>query len=254
MRSEAQFLAGPAGVAEPRIRHVLWVDDAAASPARTRAVALELSRRHEARLSRVAVGGAGTERASLDAILAGSASVDLIVMGDGGCPPGSRVGRADRVLRRAGCAVLLVRSGLGHPLRILCPIEFSEVSLASLGWAAALARAAGVGLVLVHVFEWFPDEPRDQDSLLVTELHTDLAVGAREGMRKLGRQVGVEVEALVATGSPHRQILRVSRARAIDLIVLGAHARRGVDRQLPGGTMCHVLRQAECSVLSVLPP
>ena len=253
MRSAAEPVAGASGRAELRIGRVVWLDDGSAASPRALAAALELSRPHHARLSRIGVAGPAGAGADLDAILARSAGADLIVMGDAGPSAAGLAGLAGAVLRQARCPVLLVRGGLRRPPRILCPIEFSDASRASLAWAAALARAAGVGLVLVHVFEWFPDEPRDQDALLVPEFHTDLAASARDAMRRLGREAGVEAELVVATGAPHRQILRVARGRGIDLIVLGAHGRRGVDRQLPGGTTSHVLRQADCSVLSVRP-
>jgi nucleotide-binding universal stress UspA family protein len=141
--------------------------------------------------------------------------------------------------------------------RILCPIDFSEPCLKALGYAIELTRQSGGQLTLLHIVEWFPEEQARLDlPLVVPEYHLDLTQETRERMRRavpLDALQGCDHEELVATGRPYRAILRVCRERQADLIVLGIHGRRAIDRVLAGTTVCHVIREAGCPILAVRP-
>ena len=58
-------------------------------------------------------------------------------------------------------------------------------------------------------------------------------------------------EAVVAAGSAAGEILALARARAVDLIVLGASGTGALQRLLFGSTVLAVVRQAACPVLVV---
>src|SRR3954451_18521391 len=81
-----------------------------------------------------------------------------------GVPPLMLGSVAEKVLRRASCGVMMVpphasRLSAQTFSRILCPIDFSDPSLAAFGSAASLARAASAALTLVHVIEWPWQDP-----------------------------------------------------------------------------------------------
>ena len=60
---------------------------------------------------------------------------------------------------------------------------------------------------------------------------------------------------VVRIGTPWTEIVHAAKAASADLIVMGLHAGRGaVDRMLFGSTTQHVLRHAECPVLTVATP
>jgi nucleotide-binding universal stress UspA family protein len=188
---------------------------------------------------------------------------DLVVMGTRGARAagGWRMGSVTaRVIGRASCPVLSVpeppRSArrIDEIRRILCPMDFSEPGALGLEYARSLARAFRARLLLLHVLEWFPDESPLVDSYCVGEFQLDLASEARLRMEDLARVHACEHEEYVSTGLPHVKVLRLAQERKVDLIVLGVHGRREIDRLLPGSTVTHVLRQAHCPVLAVCPP
>lgn len=194
---------------------------------------------------------------------------DLVVLGTRGLTgrEGWSVGSVTgRLLPRSPCAVLAVPATTrveAEPVatpfaRILCPIDFSEPSGWALVHALYLARASQARLTLLHIVEWLPEEGCGEGvPLRIPEIHLDLTQESRDRMRRFapaGAFAGCDHEELVATGHPHRAILRVCRERDVDLIVLGSHVRRAVDKALAGGTLTHIVREAGCPILSVGAP
>ncbi|WP_372613401.1 universal stress protein, partial [Halomonas sp.] len=53
------------------------------------------------------------------------------------------------------------------------------------------------------------------------------------------------------TGSPYAEIIREAHERDVDMIILGAHRKRGQPDLVAGTTLARVLRSAPCPVLSV---
>jgi universal stress protein A len=245
----------------PRLSRVAWVRDADRSAGWAFELSRGIGRMSGATLVEVSLAAAAADpegrRDAVRAALA-RAAADLVVLGDLGPRRGEgTLGALTAVvLREAACPVAVARGPVDgeHPFtRILCPHEFSDPSALGLDWAAALARGAGAGLILLHVLERFPDEPWTLGAGCITEDHADLGEAAVERLRQTLRAAGGVAEVVVAAGRPYRQILRVAHERRADLIVLGAHCRRWLDRVMCGGTCYHVLRHAECAVLAVRP-
>ncbi|HRI93084.1 MAG TPA: universal stress protein, partial [Accumulibacter sp.] len=55
-------------------------------------------------------------------------------------------------------------------------------------------------------------------------------------------------------GSPRHQVLRVTRAKRADLLVLGTRGRGGLSFAFLGSVAGDVLRESPCDVLLVPPP
>ena len=67
--------------------------------------------------------------------------------------------------------------------------------------------------------------------------------------------IGLErIAVYVVPGDPPRQIAALASALDADLIVLGTHGRKGVQRLLLGSVAEGVLRHADCNVFVVRPP
>jgi nucleotide-binding universal stress UspA family protein len=188
---------------------------------------------------------------------------DLVVMGTHGQRGGHdwALGSVtERVLRRTACPVLMTASGGAHgfawrtPLRrILCPSDLSEASQRAFEYGALLAGAFSAAITPLHVLEWFPGRG-DVPHLNVPEYHMDLSQDARDALLRSipgSARPFCGGEAVVALGRPHREILRVAVERDVDLIVLGVHDQRALDRTLCGSTVCHVVRETCCPVLAV---
>jgi nucleotide-binding universal stress UspA family protein len=187
---------------------------------------------------------------------------DLLVMETQGHRPtrGWALGSVtEKVLRDAPCPVLAVprpsAEGPQPPARfsrILCSIDLSQGSRLAMAWALALQHAFSAELLLVHSLEWFPAEGRDLGRCSVPEYGLDLTQAAHEQLRR-ALPHGASAKTIVTSGQPHREILRLAREHAVDLIVLGVHSRRALDHTLPGSTVAHVLREAMAPVLAVRP-
>jgi len=78
---------------------------------------------------------------------------------------------------------------------------------------------------------------------------------SREKMEGLARELAeewqVEVEPVVLVGEPFDMILEKAEEEGADLIVVGSHGKKGIERLLLGSVSEKVARKAKCSVLVV---
>jgi nucleotide-binding universal stress UspA family protein len=74
---------------------------------------------------------------------------------------------------------------------------------------------------------------------------------AVEWVATAARDAGVDVETAVREGSPPAEIVADAEAAGADLIVMGTHGRRGIDRYLLGSVTERVVRTAAVPVLTV---
>ncbi len=141
--------------------------------------------------------------------------------------------------------------------RILVPTDFSDTSDAALAYAKTLAGQLGASLHLLHVFadpyavatyspEVYAPLPPDVRERTLEDIETRLQerLDPTEQRRFRGTTE-------VVTGLTAKQIVRYAAAHDIDLIVMGTHGRRGVAHLLLGSVAEHVVRTAECPVLTV---
>jgi nucleotide-binding universal stress UspA family protein len=139
---------------------------------------------------------------------------------------------------------------------ILHPTDFSVASRPAFESAVAMARATGRELLLLHVVGPVVQIPDVYVAAAASYAAWQSAVHAgirRQMDRLLARALtaGVRATALFVTGLPHEAIVRVARARRVDVIVMGTHGRTGIGRVFLGSVAARVLAQAPCPVLSV---
>jgi len=195
--------------------------------------------------------------------------IDLIVMGTHGLRGFDRwfIGSvAQRVMRQAACPVLTVPLRKDESLnreppvlgQILCPVDLSKHSVATLELAVAVARASNAGLTVLHVMEGAPhrDEPPSGSLPFWDELRRHVEALSRGISEKLepGEIADVHgIERLVIQGRAYEEILKTALERRVDLIVMGVHGRKGIGLPFFGSTTQHVVQHAECPVLTVRP-
>lgn len=193
-------------------------------------------------------------------------AADLIVMGTHGLSGFERMmlgSVAEKVLFKAACPVMTVPPAAVTEAkipytRLLCPVDFSESSMAAFRLACSLAKEANASLTILHIFEW----PSPEEELLVERFD------APEFRRVLEEEPHRRLDALltddittwcqpstkVAYGKPYRQILDVATDERTDLVVIGVSGRNPLDRMLFGSTTSHVVRRASCPVLTMRRP
>jgi nucleotide-binding universal stress UspA family protein len=142
--------------------------------------------------------------------------------------------------------------------RILCPTDFSECSAKAYDYAHSLARHYGAKLFVQHVTEQFVAPyhgyiPQNQ----IEELNAYESAEAQKKFRELAASAknGLDQEFVFQRWGPAADfILSFAEEQRIDLIVMGTHGRRGLDRLIIGSVLERVLRKARSPILAVRSP
>ena len=141
--------------------------------------------------------------------------------------------------------------------RILCPVDFSEFSETAYDYAHSLARHYEATLHVLHVVRSIALDPGLMASSIIENVYTHQAADAKSKIAKFAeKQAGdpVRSEITVQLGFAAASILSFAKERDTDLIVMGTHGRRGLDRLVMGSTTEQVLRKAHCPVLAIRKP
>ncbi len=142
--------------------------------------------------------------------------------------------------------------------RILCPFDFSEFSVRAYDYAQSLARHYHAKLYLQHVVDFtLPSYAYYADARYIADYFEWFRNDARshlEGFVKRPGACGAPPECVLDQGVPTNSILSFAEERRVNLIVMGSHGRKGVDRVTLGSVTEKVLRKASCSVLVVRRP
>lgn len=136
--------------------------------------------------------------------------------------------------------------------QILVPTDLSEISANALNYAKAIAKRHASRIVLLHVGQpvrhiaipqggWVEEQVKErveeEASALVAEL----------------RGEGYKVNAVTRYGQIVHEILALAKSDDADLIVVGTHGRRGIDRLLCGSEAEALIYHSDRPVLTVGP-
>jgi len=230
---------------------------------RRRKLAAQLARLGAgAEVARTSVVRGEAYRALLDA--AQVCEADLVVVG--AARSGGTFGRllgstADHLLRKAAWPLLVVRGELVlPPARVLAPVDFEPLAVDALLCGLRLLRQTGGGapakLTALHVLDLGARPARRHRQVSPAELDAaeDAAQAAMASVAAGCRALeSVAVEPALRYGDPSTQILAAAEETGADLLLMGTHSRRPLDRLLLGSVAAQVVRQARCSVLAVPP-
>jgi len=134
---------------------------------------------------------------------------------------------------------------------VLCPIDFSDNARGALRYAAAIAMHFHTPLTLLAV-----NDPLLEEAAALSAGPTHLTDDTRRELERFFShtferppQASADVLLEVVSGKPAPEILRVSRDRACDLIVMGSHGSTGFRKLFFGSTTERVLRETSVPVL-----
>ena len=136
--------------------------------------------------------------------------------------------------------------------KILFPTDFSACAEQAFSQAAYLAERYDAVLHVLHVAE--PSLVLPPLGLTEADIAADLHLPLPEALPKkqrggAGTLLNIEIPPL--EGSVARAILAYAAQEDVDLIVMGTHGRRAIDRLLLGSVAAKVVRLAECPVFTV---
>lgn len=132
---------------------------------------------------------------------------------------------------------------------ILLATDFSSCSDSALTYAAGIARRYGSTLSLVSVVPTVPYDLLPADPLRPLQV----AGEQMEALSTSEKLKGIQHKEYVEQGDVSTVLGDMVRQFDIDLIVLGTHGRRGIEKLLMGSVAEDVFRHAACPVMTVGP-
>lgn len=139
---------------------------------------------------------------------------------------------------------------------ILVPVDGSPTSLLAVSKAAELAKAFNSDVTAVYVIDPYPFTGVGADFaygqaqyLSAATAEADTALNA---VKQHMEQAGIPVNTLVGEGhSVHDGVMQAAKATEADLIVMGSHGRKGLEKLVLGSVTQRVLGASHIPVLVV---
>ena len=187
--------------------------------------------------------------------------IDLIIMGTHGRTAISHLllgSVAEKVVQMANCPVMTIRENVKEFFKhgkILVPVDLSEYSKLALAHALQIAESFNLSITIFHSFE-----VRVHPAFYVTgeaslfEIDAQLrerALKALENFRNEFDYPNVKTEYALAEGAAYQEIVDFVEKQPHDLIVMGSHGLKGIEKFLLGSTTEKVIRSAPVPVLTI---
>jgi nucleotide-binding universal stress UspA family protein len=167
--------------------------------------------------------------------------VDLIIVGRHGRTGLLRLmmgSVAAKVIGHAPCNVLVVSPTASIEFKnILIATDGSRYSEAAFREAVSIAKRCNSPLIAV--------------SVALSDAEIRSAEGNIKWAVELASQEGIKIEGVTAIGKPYEAILETAQQKRADLIVVGSHGRKGIERLLMGSVTERVIGHTETAVLVV---
>jgi nucleotide-binding universal stress UspA family protein len=156
---------------------------------------------------------------------------------------------ADRPIGEAGASRGWTRDDKAGIRTILLASDLSSASANAEDLAFELAARLEGALLLVSVIDprglWLPTGGYRQR---IDQAREARQIAAKDIVER-GRRDGVPIRTLIWDGDPAESIVEAAIAEDVDLIVVGSHQRRGVDRLVMGSVSEQVVRTSPVPVV-----
>jgi nucleotide-binding universal stress UspA family protein len=149
-------------------------------------------------------------------------------------------------------------------MRLLLAVDGSACSEAAVQAVVDRFRPQDTQVKVLHAVEWLKDMPFSFQfaqgptaAYDVTESRNQSFDRARQLVERVAAQLefkGFQTSVSTPDADPRHAILDCAREWPADIIVVGSHGRRGIDRLLMGSVAEAVVRHAPCSVEIVRVP
>jgi len=139
---------------------------------------------------------------------------------------------------------------------LLVPVDGSDASDAAVDHALELATAFDAGLHFVFAVEVSPDSVARGVGGIDPTVAESLREEGEEVIaahRETAMELELPCEHTIETGAPDEVIANAAENAGADAVVMGTHAREGLERELLGSTAERVLRGVDLPVLAVPP-
>lgn len=140
--------------------------------------------------------------------------------------------------------------------KILCAVDFSEQSRNVAEYAGTLAKALGAEVLCVYVAPSLSQYVGFKvPASSIDEFVGEIVSGAENTMEQFlaDNFEGVTATGRVLTGYAAEEVLDLAVEESADMIVMGTHGRKGIDRVLFGSVAEKVVKSAKCPVVTIRP-
>jgi nucleotide-binding universal stress UspA family protein len=141
--------------------------------------------------------------------------------------------------------------------KILFPIDFTSHFESLLPWVSTFARKFDATVYVLFVTQdmanfstfYVPHANiEDFQQQAIDSARKKMAAEVQESFKDFPK-----LETRVESGSAAAKILELAQKEKIDLIIMGAHGRKGLDRAIFGSVADKVVQSAPCPVLTIHP-
>ena len=140
--------------------------------------------------------------------------------------------------------------------RILCAVDLSDHSRQVAQYAAMLAKATDAHLIVIYTapslsqYVGFHVPPNTIENFV-----GEIVSGAEKAMETFVKEnfAGLSVSSKVLIGYAAEEIINRAEEENVDMIVMGTHGRKGIDRILFGSVAEKVVKNAKQPVLTIRP-
>lgn len=117
---------------------------------------------------------------------------------------------------------------------VLLASDFSEESDRALTYAKSIVRGSGGELLLVHVAQFAPVRALPEGAWVDDSVRIRAEKQETEEAAAALRTEGLRVKALCPFGSVGQRVAQTAEIHQADLVIIGTHARRGLNRLIFG--------------------
>jgi len=135
--------------------------------------------------------------------------------------------------------------------QILVPTDGSPASDAAIEHAIDLARRYDATLHALYVVDGAAYSTLEAGAEVVVDALESEGDAATRRVADAAAKEDVDCETTVTSGTAYRSIRDYVDDHAIDMIVMGTHGRKGLDRYLLGSVTERVVRTSDVPVLTV---
>ncbi len=140
--------------------------------------------------------------------------------------------------------------------KILFPVDFYESALKILPVVKLMAEKLGAKIELIHVVRGSSDfVGYEMGTAWYANFEDELIKGGEKAMDRFVEEklAGLDVDKAVAVGDAAEEIIKYADKTGADMIIIGTHGRKGMEKILFGSVAAGVVKGAHCPVLTVNP-
>lgn len=139
--------------------------------------------------------------------------------------------------------------------KILFPVDFTASSEKILPYVKLMIDKLGAKLFITHVVRGTEEFAGfDMGAAWYSSFEKDVIDGAEKAMDRFVEENSLkDAECNVLIGNAGEEIVKFANDNDIDMIIMGTHGRKGLEKIMFGSVAAEVVKMAKCPVLTVNP-